>query len=99
VGRPCERATVRGSERPATPPCLRAGSGGNLVVMATSIRKTKPRKLFSIRISPEEQDRARRVADYLGLSVGALLRSLMLEKERDLGIAPPTRPAHKRSRA
>lgn len=58
--------------------------------MATSIRKPEPRKLFSIRISPEEQDRARRVAEYLGLSVGALLRSLMLEKERELDLAPTT---------
>jgi hypothetical protein len=82
------------STRPATLPCLGCGSGGDLVVMTNARRKTKtktkPRKLFSIRLSAEEQASALRVAAYLGLSVGALLRSLMLEKERDLGIAPRT---------
>ena len=45
-------------------------------------------KLYTIRLSGEEDARARRVSEHLGLPVSTLFRMLLLEKERTLGLAP-----------
>lgn len=45
-------------------------------------------KLYTLRLSEEEDERAHRVADHLGVPISSLLRMLLLEKERELGLGP-----------
>jgi hypothetical protein len=55
---------------------------------------TNPRtKLYTIRFSPDEDGRARRLSAYLGVPISTMLRMWLLEKERALGLAPPLKPA------
>ncbi len=43
-------------------------------------------KLYTIRLSDEEDASAKRVAKHLGLPISSMLRMLILEKERGLGL-------------
>jgi hypothetical protein len=54
-------------------------------------------KQLNVRLTPEESDRFDRVAAHFGLSPAALVRMLVIEKARQLGlepspVAPPSRP-------
>lgn len=43
-------------------------------------------KLYTIRLSEDEDAIAKRVAEHLGLPLSSALRMLILEKGRDLGL-------------
>jgi hypothetical protein len=45
-------------------------------------------KLFTIRLNVAEEDRLRRVSSHLGLAASTTFRMILLEKERQLGLAP-----------
>ena len=44
-------------------------------------------RVYTIRLSDDEDDAAKRVAEHLGLPISSMIRMLILDKERDLGIA------------
>jgi hypothetical protein len=44
-------------------------------------------RLYTIRLSNEEDDRARRLSTYLGVPISTMLRMWLLEKERELGLS------------
>lgn len=56
---------------------------------------------LNVRLSPEEMARFQRVADHFGLSPAAMVRMLVKEKARELGVlevvppAPASRPRQK----
>ena len=54
-------------------------------------------KLYTIRFSPDEDDRARRISAYLGVPVSTMLRMWLLEKERALGLTPPPKTARRKT--
>jgi hypothetical protein len=43
-------------------------------------------KLYTIRLSEEEDGRARRLSAHLGVPISTMLRMWLLEKERELGL-------------
>jgi hypothetical protein len=45
--------------------------------------------LYTLRLSPEEDARAKRIANYLELPISTMMRTLMLEKDRALGLDKP----------
>jgi antitoxin component of RelBE/YafQ-DinJ toxin-antitoxin module len=45
--------------------------------------------LYTVRLSPEEDARAHRIAEFLGMPISTLFRMLLLEKERALGLEAP----------
>lgn len=56
-------------------------------------------KLFTMRMSAEEWTRAEALAKHYGVTVAALVRMMLLEKERELAEPSPTGPARKSTRA
>ena len=54
-----------------------------------------PRKnLFNVRFSDEEQERLDRVCEHLGVNAANLIRMLVKEKARELGVdIPPAAPS------
>jgi hypothetical protein len=55
---------------------------------------------LNVRLNPDEQARFARVADHYGLSPAAMVRMLVKEKARELGLesaAPPTPPSKPRA--
>lgn len=60
-------------------------------------------RLFTMRMSNEEWERADRLARHYGLNLAGVLRMLMMDRERELGLAPaapapPSRPRPKGKR-
>ena len=45
-------------------------------------------KLYTVRLSAEEDDRARRISAHIGVPISTMLRMWLLEKERELGLTP-----------
>jgi antitoxin component of RelBE/YafQ-DinJ toxin-antitoxin module len=54
-------------------------------------------KLYTVRLSAEEDDRARRVSEYMGIPISTLFRMLLLERERVLGLDVPKLAPKRRS--
>ena len=50
-------------------------------------------RLFTMRMSNEEWERADRLASHYGLNLAGLIRMVLKERERDLGLTPPPSPA------
>jgi hypothetical protein len=42
--------------------------------------------LYTLRLSPEEDERAKRLAAHFELPISTMMRTLLLEKSRDLGL-------------
>ena len=58
-------------------------------------------RMFTMRMSKEESDRLDALAEHFGLNAVGVLRLLMKEKTRELGIEPappPAKPAPKPAR-
>lgn len=45
--------------------------------------------LYTVRLSPEEDARAHRIAEHLGMPISTLFRMLLLKEERALGLDAP----------
>ena len=54
--------------------------------------------LYTLRLSPEEDARAKRIADYIGLPISSMMRTLLLERERALVAARELAPLGDRTR-
>ena len=50
-------------------------------------------RLFTMRMSEEEWQRADAVAKHFGLNLAGAIRMLLKEKARDLGVEPPPSPS------
>lgn len=47
---------------------------------------------LNVRLNPEEQARFKRLAEHYGVSAATMVRMLVKEKERELGLVPPPAP-------
>lgn len=54
---------------------------------------------LNVRLNPEEAARFQRVADHYGLTPAAMVRMLVKEKERELGLIPAPPPPPSKPRA
>jgi antitoxin component of RelBE/YafQ-DinJ toxin-antitoxin module len=54
--------------------------------------------LFNVRFSEEEQARLERLCAHLGLTAANLIRMMLLEKERALGLPPASPPSRPRTK-
>lgn len=50
------------------------------------------RHLFNIRFSEEEQARLDAICGHLGVNAASLIRMMLKEKARELGVEPPPQP-------
>jgi hypothetical protein len=64
--------------------------GGKTVVRQLPLFCNPPSKrrerIVNLRMSEDEYDRAKRVAERCGLDVSSLIRSLIVEREREMGM-------------
>jgi antitoxin component of RelBE/YafQ-DinJ toxin-antitoxin module len=45
-------------------------------------------RIYALRLNDDEDARAKRIAEHLGMPMSTLFRVLLLEKERALGLEP-----------
>ncbi len=45
-------------------------------------------QIYALRLNDEENARAKRIAEHLGMPMSSLFRYMLLEKERALGLEP-----------